>query len=184
MDLVRIDSISGEEGRCCKDLQRRLARLELETHFDNAHIPVNGDTGNLIAHLSGRRGGEALLLSAHMDTVEPGRGIVPRLVEGVFTSDGTTILGADDKSAVAVILEVLALHPGSPAGLSPTGCRVQHLRGNRTSGRHPSGLWADIGADGFCARFRLSGSIGHPRALGRAVDPDPPWSGRPCRGMS
>ena len=107
MDLVRIDSVSGEEGRCCRDLQRRLTDLGLEIFIDDAHVPVHGDTGNLIARLPGRRPGDPLLLSAHMDTVEPGRGIVPRLVDGVFSSDGTTILGADDKSALAVILEVL-----------------------------------------------------------------------------
>jgi tripeptide aminopeptidase len=42
-----------------------------------------------------------------MDTVEPGRGITAVLKDGVFTSDGTTILGADDKSAIAIILEAL-----------------------------------------------------------------------------
>jgi tripeptide aminopeptidase len=47
------------------------------------------------------------MLNAHMDTVEPGRGIKPRVHDGIFTSDGTTILGADDKSAIAIQLEVL-----------------------------------------------------------------------------
>jgi tripeptide aminopeptidase len=42
-----------------------------------------------------------------MDTVGPGRGVKPLVKEGIITSDGTTILGADDKSGVAVILEVL-----------------------------------------------------------------------------
>ena len=42
-----------------------------------------------------------------MDTVEPGKGVTPLLRNGVFTSDGTTILGADDKSALAIILETL-----------------------------------------------------------------------------
>ncbi|MBU0987353.1 MAG: M20/M25/M40 family metallo-hydrolase, partial [Proteobacteria bacterium] len=45
--------------------------------------------------------------NAHMDTVEPGRGITAVLKDGVFTSDGTTILGADDKSAIAIILEII-----------------------------------------------------------------------------
>jgi tripeptide aminopeptidase len=42
-----------------------------------------------------------------MDTVEPGKGVTAVLRDGVFTSDGTTILGADDKSALAIILETL-----------------------------------------------------------------------------
>ena len=49
------------------------------------------------------------MLNAHMDTVEPGRGIVPELNDGVFTSQGDTILGADDKSAIAIILEALQI---------------------------------------------------------------------------
>jgi len=106
-DLVRIDSVSGQEGQCCRELQHRLAQLGLSTHIDDARCRVESDTGNLIAWLPGRRSCAPLLLSAHMDTVEPGRGVMPQLVDGVFTSDGTTILGADDKSALAVILEVL-----------------------------------------------------------------------------
>ena len=46
-------------------------------------------------------------MSAHLDTVQPGRGIKAILKDGVFTSDGTTILGADDKSAIAILFEVL-----------------------------------------------------------------------------
>jgi tripeptide aminopeptidase len=42
-----------------------------------------------------------------MDTVEPGRGISPRIEEGIIRSDGTTILGADDKAGIAAILEGL-----------------------------------------------------------------------------
>jgi tripeptide aminopeptidase len=53
--------------------------------------------------------GEPILLSAHMDTVEPGRGIRP-VWDGpdIIRSDGTTILGADNKAGCAVLLEVLA----------------------------------------------------------------------------
>lgn len=113
MDLVRIDSVSGQEGQCCRDLQGRLEQLGLSTHIDDAGHGVQSDTGNLIARLPGRRSCAPLLLSAHMDTVEPGRGVVPQLADGIFTSDGTTILGADDKSALAVILEVLhSIHDG------------------------------------------------------------------------
>ncbi len=50
---------------------------------------------------------QPLLLNAHMDTVEPGRGVKAVLENGTFTSDGTTILGADDKSAIAILLETL-----------------------------------------------------------------------------
>ena len=51
--------------------------------------------------------------SAHMDTVQPGVGIKPRVEGGIVRSDGTTILGADDKAGITAILEALrAVHGG------------------------------------------------------------------------
>jgi tripeptide aminopeptidase len=105
--LVSIDSISREEGRLARELAKSLTKLGAETRFDTAGERVGGDTGNLIAWLNGTASLPPLLLSAHMDTVEPGKGVTAVLREGVFTSDGTTILGADDKSALAIILETL-----------------------------------------------------------------------------
>jgi tripeptide aminopeptidase len=75
--------------------------------MDRAGEKISGDTGNLIARIPGNREVPPLMLNAHMDTVEPGVGVKPRFENGVFTSDGTTVLGADDKSAVAVIIETL-----------------------------------------------------------------------------
>ena len=105
--LVSIDSVSREERRLARELVQSLAKLGTETRFDTAGEKVGGDTGNLIARLEGNASSPPLLLSAHMDTVEPGKGVTPLLRNGVFTSDGTTILGADDKSALAIILETL-----------------------------------------------------------------------------
>ena len=105
--LVSIDSVSREEGRLARELAKSLAKLGAETRFDTAGEKVGGDTGNLIARLKGNALSSPLLLSAHMDTVEPGKGVTAILQDGVFTSDGTTILGADDKSALAIILETL-----------------------------------------------------------------------------
>ncbi|MGA9535990.1 MAG: M20/M25/M40 family metallo-hydrolase [Desulfobacterales bacterium] len=105
--LVSIDSVSREEGRLAQELAKLLAKLGAETRFDRAGEKVGGDTGNLIAWLKGTASLPPLLLSAHMDTVEPGKGVTAVLRDGVFTSDGTTILGADDKSALAIILETL-----------------------------------------------------------------------------
>ena len=95
-DLVRIDSPSGEEGQVAIELQKQLEALGLTAATD--------DYGNLIATDGGD---DPLLLSAHMDTVEPGRGVSP-LVEGDrILTDGSTILGGDCKAGVAAILEAL-----------------------------------------------------------------------------
>ena len=95
-DLVQIDSPSDEEEEVAQDLTRRLSELGFEVLRD-AH-------GNLIAREEGEN---PLLLSAHMDTVEPGRGIKPRVEGDRIVSDGTTILGGDAKAGVAAILEGL-----------------------------------------------------------------------------
>jgi tripeptide aminopeptidase len=105
--LVRIDSVSREEGEIAMFLKNIFESMNAEVFMDTAGEKIGGQTGNLIAKFKGNVQAEPLLLAAHMDTVEPGKGVVPVLKEGVFTSQGKTILGADDKSAIAVILEVL-----------------------------------------------------------------------------
>ncbi len=95
-ELVRIDSPSDEEEEVAQYLTGRLERLGLSVARD-AH-------GNVIAS---EEGDNPLLLSAHMDTVEPGRGIKPRIQGHRIVSDGTTILGGDCKAGVAAILEGL-----------------------------------------------------------------------------
>lgn len=102
LELVRIDSPSGHEEVMGRDLMARMKALGLAATQDS--------TGNLIVRLDGageRRSDAPLLVSAHMDTVGVDTGIQPVVKDGIIRSDGTTILGADDKSGVAVILEVL-----------------------------------------------------------------------------
>jgi tripeptide aminopeptidase len=97
--LIRIDSPSGEEAAIAQELATRLGDIGLT---------VEGDAmNNVLAKLPGQ--GAPLLLAAHMDTVMPGHGVKPVVKDGVVYSDGTTILGADDKAGIAVILEVLQI---------------------------------------------------------------------------
>jgi tripeptide aminopeptidase len=107
LDLVAIDSPSGEEDAIARELERRLIALGLEASQDAA--------GNVLGRRDGT--GEPVLLSAHMDTVEPGRAIKP-VWDGpdIIRSDGSTILGADNKAGCAVILEVIqsAIEDGAP----------------------------------------------------------------------
>ena len=105
--LVQIDSVSKEEGVIANEIKKMLESMGAETFVDNAGDKIGGNSGNLIAKFRGNTQAPPLLLNAHMDTVEPGRGITAVLDNGTFTSDGTTILGADDKSAIAILLETL-----------------------------------------------------------------------------
>jgi tripeptide aminopeptidase len=98
MELVRIDSESGEEERFIKYLKGLFEReLGAECELDSY--------GNLIAKIPGR-GSEAkpLLLAAHADTVKPGKGIEPLVEDGIIRSKGETVLGADDKAGIAEII--------------------------------------------------------------------------------
>ncbi|MGE5140747.1 MAG: M20/M25/M40 family metallo-hydrolase, partial [Rudaea sp.] len=97
LDLVRIDSPSGSEGEAAQYVAGVLRELGLEPRID--------EMGNVTARLEGK--GKPLLLSAHMDNVEPGRGITPVIENGDIKSDGKTVLGADDLAGVAAILEGL-----------------------------------------------------------------------------
>ena len=103
LDLVRIPSPSGQEGAVADAIAAQLRGMGLSVERDEA--------GNLLSYLDGE--GEPLLLTAHMDTVTPCENVRPVVRDGVVYSDGTTILGSDDKAGVAVILEVLrALRDG------------------------------------------------------------------------
>ena len=98
LQLVAIDSPSGEEDVIAAELVFRLNRIGVEASQDGA--------GNVLGRLDGA--GDALLLSAHMDTVQPGTGIKP-VFDGadIIRTDGTTILAADNKGGCAVIFEAI-----------------------------------------------------------------------------
>lgn len=105
--LAAIASPSGREGEIARYLAGRFRRLGAEVFFDDAGESAGSQSGNLIARFPGTRPGAPLMLSAHMDTVEPADGVRPVLKDGVFTSAGETILGADDKAGIAEIIEAL-----------------------------------------------------------------------------
>src|ERR1700722_12164533 len=108
LELVRIDSLSRHEQAVALRLQREVELAGAVCRFDNAGGRVRGNTGNLIAKIPGNvAGAPPFLLAAHMDTVAPGEGVKP-IVEGdIVRTDGSTVLGGDDKSGCAVICEVL-----------------------------------------------------------------------------
>ena len=108
IELIKIDSLSRREYDVAMRLKRELEELGAEVSIDDAGAKVGGNVGNLIAKFPGNApASQPLLLSAHMDTVVPGEGIVPILEGDILRTDGTTVLGGDDKSGVAIICEVM-----------------------------------------------------------------------------
>jgi len=105
--LVQIDSLSRQEKNVALALEEILTNMGADVCYDDAKEKVKGNCSNLVAKFKGSVDTEPLFLSGHMDTVGPGNGIKVVFEDGIFRSDGTTILGADDKSALAIILEVM-----------------------------------------------------------------------------
>ena len=108
LELVQIDSESFHEKKIHNFLVSRLKELGCRVYVDKAGSAYNTDApGNIIAFLPGTAKSKPVVLCSHMDTVVPGKGVKPVVKKDCITSDGTTILGADDKAGLAIILEVL-----------------------------------------------------------------------------
>lgn len=105
--FVEIDSLSRHELDVALEIEKILTQMGADICYDTAKDQVNGNCSNLVARFKGSVKAEPLFLAGHMDTVGPGNNIKVQFKNGIFTSDGTTILGADDKSAIAIILEVM-----------------------------------------------------------------------------
>ncbi len=108
IQLVQIDSGSENEAEICAFVAERLRQLGAESvTIDEASKQIGGTGGNVFARFKGTLNAPPLLLNAHLDTVSPTKGIkIVRTATDIKT-DGSTILGADDKAGVAIILEVL-----------------------------------------------------------------------------
>ena len=110
LQLVCIDSPTFKERPIGDFLTLQLKKLGCEVSEDDAGKTNNGNCGNIIATLKAtKKDAPCLLLSAHMDCVQPCLGVKPQLKDGIIASDGTTILGADDKAGIAAILEALKM---------------------------------------------------------------------------
>ena len=157
-DLIAIPCPSTQERQVADYLIREMEALGGTVTEDNAAAALQGTTGNLFINFPGTvEGVPKILLSAHLDCVNPCAGIQATLEDGVFRSDGTTILGGDDKSGVTAILETLRCLkeqniPHGPLQVVFTVCEEQGVAGSRNM--DASLLDADFG---YCLD-----SSGHP----------------------
>ncbi|GGA22591.1 M20/M25/M40 family metallo-hydrolase [Paenibacillus physcomitrellae] len=110
LELVRVDSETGQEREVAELLKSKFERFGLQVVEDDTQAATGHGAGNLIATLpgNGAAGVDPIFFTCHMDTVMPGKGIKPVITEdGWIRSDGTTILGSDDKAGLAALLEVI-----------------------------------------------------------------------------
>ncbi|ANE48043.1 hypothetical protein SY83_19050 [Paenibacillus swuensis] len=108
MELVRVDSETKYEKEISEVLKKKFTELGLTITEDDAGSKIGHGANNLFASLAATSDQELprLFFTCHMDTVTPGKGIKPQLdADGYIRSDGTTILGADDKAGIAAMLE-------------------------------------------------------------------------------
>ena len=108
-DLVKVPCSTHDERAIADILKAKLQALgAVAIHEDNAGEALGGNAGNIVADFAATMSGrQTIMLTAHMDCVEPCADIKPVLQDGVIRSDGTTILGGDDKAGVEAILEGL-----------------------------------------------------------------------------
>jgi tripeptide aminopeptidase len=106
LELVAIPSPPGEERAVADLVATYLRDLGLEVDEDDAGERIGASAGNLLARVAPTDdGGTPIFLCAHLDTVPPDAALEPVVQDGVVRNAGGTILGADNKSAVAVMLE-------------------------------------------------------------------------------
>ncbi len=116
--LCRIPSPSGHERACSEHVAAELRRMGLQATEDAAAEAAGAECGNLVARVPGRSQ-RTVLLCAHLDTVSVNGPIAPVVVDGGWENEHEAILGADNKAAVAVMLEVARriTVEGSPVGV-------------------------------------------------------------------
>lgn len=107
LDYVQISSPTRFEKTFAQHMMSELKSLGLEVYMDNAGEKVGSNAGNVIAKLKSNTEGIPVILSAHMDTVSPSENIKPVIKDDIIYSDGTTVLGGDDKAGIAAIMEAL-----------------------------------------------------------------------------
>jgi tripeptide aminopeptidase len=163
--LCEIRSVTGEEREIADSLIAELRAMGMEVSEDDAAGPAQAGSGNILARLPGTGDGWAMFC-AHIDTVpHPGQIEVVE-ADGVFRSRGETILGADNKAAVAVFVELAARHAENGA-LPPVGIELlltvaeeQGLRGAKV-------------VDPASLRSRCGFILDHASAVGEVITSTP-----------
>ena len=107
LDLVKIPSPSGGEKDVAAYIVEKMLASGFSVWSDNKGGSNASNSGNIYAYYEVNKDFQTLMFSAHMDTVQGWEDVVVPIVEGgSVKSDGSTVLGADDKAGVAVLLAV------------------------------------------------------------------------------
>jgi len=134
-ELCEIDSPSFEERDIADFLTSLMTDLGAESVVEDESAEKTGsNSGNLIVRFPGTIEKEPIFFACHMDTVDPGRGVKVFRTGDIFTSRGNTILGGDDKSGIAALIEMIRVLradnlPHGPIEIILTTCEEVGLLG-------------------------------------------------------
>jgi len=106
VNLVKIESPSKKEGALAHYIADIFEALGYRCFFDKSAEATGSEVGNLIVKIPGSIPAPPVFFCAHMDTVGPCESPEVIFEDGIFRTDGRTILGADDKAAIAILIEV------------------------------------------------------------------------------
>ena len=172
MRFLSVEGVTGHEAAIAAAVSDALQRVGVPAsaiRFDDANtrIPLPTETGNLIVDLPGTRAGPRLLFSTHLDTVPLCAGAKPRREGDRIVSDGTTALGGDARTGVAllvVLAETLIKHKlAAPADHPAVHC----ARGERPA-RRPRTETRGSRRCGHVHQCRRATRLGADRRRGRA----------------
>ncbi len=108
--LCEISSPPREEKPVAEYLKKVFTELGADYSFeDDSALKTGSESGNLIFRFKGVNGSAPIFFACHMDTVQPGHGVQVERKGDIFTSLGDTVLGSDDKSGIAPLIEVIRL---------------------------------------------------------------------------
>ncbi|MDQ2634759.1 MAG: M20/M25/M40 family metallo-hydrolase [Pseudomonadota bacterium] len=171
MRFLSVEGVTGQEANIAAAVSDALKDIGVPAsaiRFDDANkrIPLPTETGNLIVDLPGTRSGPRLLFSTHLDTVPLCAGAKPKKEGDRIVSDGTTALGGDARTGVAllvVLVETLIKHklPHPPITLLFTVREESGLHGAREL--NPADLGGPvmcINVDGMLAKDLIIGAVG------------------------
>lgn len=108
LELVQIDSETKFESEISEALKEKFSSLGLKVVQDDTTAVTGHGAGNLVCTLEATKDGvDPIYFTSHMDTVVPAKGVKPSIKDGYVVTDGTTILGADDKTGISAMFEAI-----------------------------------------------------------------------------
>ncbi|MFC1483485.1 M20/M25/M40 family metallo-hydrolase [Candidatus Neomarinimicrobiota bacterium] len=162
LELAQINGPSGQETDVAAFIKQYLGNLGLAVTEDEAHHKCDSAVGNLTCRVG--TGGDTLLL-AHMDTVRPTKDLQPVVHEDRISSSGDTILGADNRAGVAVLLSSISKAIQNPEGYADftasfTICEETSLAGSKHLAIDPAIEMAYAFDSGYRPGHVIHGSYG------------------------